>query len=360
MRNIGRQPKLVINGKELDLFDPASVAWLEASPEQHLCDLGHFLSDWFSSNDSLLQLTSGSTGSPKQLVVQKQHMKNSAALTIDFFGLRSGMTALLCMSPTFIGGRMMVVRALMAGMDLIVVKPGDNPVAQLERSIDFAAMVPFQFARAVKENPEKLNQIRQLILGGAPVSTSLEKAAMPLRTEIWHTYGMSETLSHIALRKINGAGRSAVFRPFPGINLRLDSRGCLIIDAPMLAEAPMITNDLAILYDDGSFEILGRADHVIISAGIKIHPEQLEARLASFIDVPFVVCPIPDSEAGQRVVLVLEGNLSPRNIFDLWRKIVKSLDKPQIPRQIFTLDQLPLTRSGKADRRAIERMLLAK
>lgn len=351
---------LIINGEEHDLHNPDTVMWLKASSQQHLRDLGNFLDEWFNDSATLMQLTSGSTGSPKQIVVQKQHMKNSATLTIDYFGLRPGMTALLCMSPVFIGGRMMIVRALMAGLYLCVEKPDENPIAHLEGQIDFAAMVPFQFARVVRENIQKLQQIRQLILGGAPIPPGLEEVAQQLSTQIWHTYGMSETLSHVALRKINGAARSSVFRPMPGIRLSQDGRGCLIIDAPMLADMPLITNDLAELNDDGSFRILGRADHVIISAGIKIHPELLELQLASLIEVPFVVSPRPDREAGQVAVLVLEGSLSPRRIFELWRQMASSIDRKQIPRQIFTMEKIPLTSSGKADRKMIERLLSAK
>lgn len=344
-------------------FDFASrktISWLETSPEQHLQELGSFLRNWFSPSDSILQQTSGSTGSPKLLHVQKDRLTYSASLTIDFFGLKAGMTGLLCMSPAFIGGRMMVIRALVSGMNLVVEKPTDNPFALLENHIDFAAMVPFQLSKVLKESPEKLQLIKLLILGGAPIPNELELAAQQLNTQVWHTYGMSETLSHIALRKINGVGRMPAFKPFPEIRLSQDERGCLIVDAPRLLDEPLITNDVVNIFPDGTFEIVGRADNVIISAGVKIHPEVVENLLSSIIEAPFVVCRLPDTEAGQIAVLVVEGNLTLLQLYQLWEKLEAMLDRKLIPRQLFTLDLIPRTRSGKIDRKATEKMLQAK
>ncbi len=351
---------LNINGIDCDLNFPQSFGWLDASGEPHLVELSSFLRQWADSEKYLTQQTSGSTGSPKLIRVLKQQMLNSAKLTIDFFGLQKDMTALLCMSTLFIGGRMMVIRALVAGMRLLVVRPEENPLAQLNQNIDFTAMVPFQFARAVKESHEKFEWIHKLILGGAPLTKALEHLAQQFTTEIWHTYGMSETLSHIALRRINGHDSSARFYPLPGIVLRIDNQSRLVIDAPALNQEVLITNDLAELHPDGSFEILGRADNVIVSAGHKIHPEQIEQQLSAIIDSPFIVSSIPDNDAGEMVILVIEDNYNPRELFELWRALDMKLDRKERPRRIVTLNKIPLTGSGKADRLAVKQLLANK
>lgn len=351
---------LNINGVDCDLNRPDSLRWLEASGEPHLAELSAFLKQWADSREYLIQQTSGSTGSPKLLKVRRSQMLHSARLTIDFFGLGQGMTALLCMSPEFIGGRMMVIRALVAGMKLVVVKPEENPLVTLNQKTDFAAMVPFQFSRTIKENPEKFALVDKLILGGGPVSKPLEDQAQNIKTELWHTYGMSETLSHVALRPINGPGRSARFRLLPGINLRLDDRSCLVIDAPHLSDSTLTTNDIGRIYPDGSFEILGRADNVIVSAGHKIHVEKLEQYVAAFLDTPFIVSSLPDIEVGEVVVLVIGENLSPRRLFELWKMLESAIDKKDLPRRMITMDQIPITGSGKPDRQYIREKLSAK
>ncbi len=351
---------LNINGVDCDLNRAESLSWLEASEEPHLAELSAFLRQWADSGEYLIQQTSGSTGSPKLLKVRRSQMLHSARLTIEFFGLRQGMTALLCMSPAFIGGRMMVIRALVAGMKIVVVKPEENPLVRLNQKIDFAAMVPFQFSRTIKENPEKFALVDKLILGGGPVPKLLEDQAQNIKTEVWHTYGMSETLSHIALRPINGQGRSARFRLLPGISLRLDDRSCLVIDAPHLNEETLITNDIGRIYPDGTFEILGRADNVIVSAGHKIHVENLEQQIAAFLDTPFIISSLPDNEAGEVVVLVIGESPSPRRLFELWKMLESALDNKDLPRRMITLDQIPLTGSGKPHRQTIREKLAAK
>lgn len=357
MMRIGNSNTLIINGKHLSFGDPETHLWLTDSPEQHLRELGVFLRQWFDQDEFIDQQTSGSTGQPKLIRISKTHMRNSAALTIEFFGLKSGQTALLCMSPAYIGGRIMVVRALLAGMNLLVIRPEDNPLKGLEAEIDFAAMVPFQFARALSESPERFGRIRKLILGGASIAPAIEASAQVLETEIWHTYGMSETVSHIALRKVNGVGRENRFRPLRGINLSTDHRGCLCIEAPMLTDKHLITNDLVGLYPDNSFEILGRADNVIISAGVKIHPEIVEQRLADLVEGPLAVVPMPDPEAGAIAVVVLEGRLTPRQLYSFWKAAEFRLPAQELPRRIITLERLPLTGSGKPDRQTIERLV---
>lgn len=348
---------LNVNGSDYDLNDPESLKALTTSPVQHLKDLGEFLLAWSSDTEHIIQQTSGSTGSPKQLLVGKSQMINSARLTIKFFGLQQGMTALLCMSPEFIGGRMMVVRALVAGMKLLVVKPTDNPLKAIGQTVDFAAMVPFQFAKALKESSDKFRFINTLILGGAHLSAHLEEAAQQLPTRVWHTYGMSETLSHIALRPVNGPKRAESFTPLPGIELSLDERNCLLVKAPILHIECLKTNDIAVLRSDGTFIISGRDDNVINSAGVKIHPEQLEHQLASIMPSKFAVAGKPDMDAGQLVVLVMEGHPTLRQIFDIWKSIERLTNSSVRPRRIITVDSLPLTATGKIDRRALQQML---
>ncbi|HMM10737.1 MAG TPA: AMP-binding protein [Bacteroidales bacterium] len=350
---------LTINGVRHDFSEPEAIRWLAEAPEQHLKELANFLADWCNDAAYISLQTSGSTGTPKQLRARKLQMLHSAGLTNQYFGLTGEATALLCMSPAYIGGRMMVVRALLGGFNLVVVEPGDNPLKHINQHIDFAAMVPFQFARALKNSQDKFHWIDKLLLGGAALPDHLEKASHQLNTAIWHSYGMSETLSHIALRRINGPEPSHAFRALPGIELKLDDRGCLIIEAPALHDEPLKTNDIAQLLPDGTFNILGRIDDVIISAGVKIHPVQLEHDLAVFFTEPIAIIAAADTEAGEVAVLVAQGSFSPQQLYNIWKQMEAAIDRSCMPRRIVTVDRLPLTGSGKVDRQAIKQMVNA-
>ena len=243
--------------------------------------LNEFLAEWHNDNPRILVHTSGSTGKPKPLMVEKRRMLNSARITCDFLGLKPGDTALLCMPLDYIAGKMMVVRSLQRGLRLTSVRPSSHPLADdTLPSFTFAAMVPMQVYNTLKVpcERERLMHIRHLIIGGGAISDELAQMIKPLPNAVWSTYGMTETLSHIALRRLNGPDASLWYTPFDGVGISLNADGCLVIDAPEVCAEPLVTNDIAQLRTDDRtgktlFRIKGRKDNVVCSGGIKIQIE---------------------------------------------------------------------------------------
>ena len=316
-------------------------------------DLQQFLNDWHSASPTLLVHTSGSTGAPKPMLVEKRRMEASARITCRFLGLHEGDTALLCMPLDYIAGKMMVVRALTCGLRLITVEPSGNPLGTVADSIDFAAMVPLQVYNSlqVSEERERLMAIRHLIIGGGAIDDTLASALVDFPHQVWSTYGMTETLSHIALRRLNGPDRSDWYTPFEGVTVSLTADGCLIIDAPAVHNGPLVTNDIAVV-EGRRFRILGRKDNVICSGGIKIQMEDVERLLRPHVRVPFIISKAPDEKLGEQVVLLTESS----DVAALQAVCRSVLPKYYVPRRIVTVVSLPLTGIGKPARAEAERM----
>lgn len=314
-----------------------------------LLDLYHFLADWFNDSPFIEVYTSGSTGTSKVLTVRKEQMMQSARLTCEFLNLHTNDTVLLCMPLQYIAGKMVVVRALVAGLNLILRTPSGHPLADIEIPLRFTAMVPLQVHNTLQvlQEKERLRHIDILIIGGGAIDKALETEIHSLPGEVYSTYGMTETLSHIALRRLNGVSASLHYQPFSSVKLSLSSEGTLIIKAPLVCDEELITNDVAQLYPDGSFMIIGRKDNIINTGGIKVQAEVVEELLKPFISVPFAITSIHDLKLGQAVVLLLEEGMD-RDI--LKEKIHSVLPRYQRPRQIFTVPNLPHTGSGKIDR----------
>lgn len=316
-------------------------------------DLQQFLNDWHSASPTLLVHTSGSTGAPKPMLVEKRRMEASARITCRFLGLHEGDTALLCMPLDYIAGKMMVVRALTCGLRLITVEPSGNPLGTVADSIDFAAMVPLQVYKSlqVPEERERLMAIRHLIIGGGAIDDTLASALVDFPHQVWSTYGMTETLSHIALRRLNGPDRSDWYTPFEGVTVSLTADGCLIIDAPAVHNGPLVTNDIAVV-EGRRFRILGRKDNVICSGGIKIQMEEVERLLRPHVRVPFIISKVPDEKLGEQVVLLTESS----DVAALQAVCRSVLPKYYVPRRIVTVVSLPLTGTGKPARAEAERI----
>ena len=315
-----------------------------------------FLDEWHDGSPTLLVHTSGSTGKPKPLWVEKRRMEASARITCGFLGLQQGDTALLCMPLDYIAGKMMVVRALTCGLRLVSVEPSAHPMKGLDDSpIDFAAMVPLQVVRTleVPEERERLLRVRHLIIGGGAIDEELEQALQDFPHAVWSTYGMTETLSHIALRRINGAQRDDHYTPFEGVGISLNDEGCLVIDAPAVCPTPLTTNDRASLAADGRrFRILGRRDNVICSGGIKLQTEEIERKLRTRLHVPFMVTKQRDAALGEAVVLLVEDSDT-----DLYQAVCRdTLYKYERPKLILSVERIPLTETGKPARKEAEEM----
>ena len=318
-----------------------------------------FLAEWHNESPFVKVQTSGSTGAPKQILVEKRRMLNSARITCDFLGLREGDTALLCMSLDYIAGKMMVVRALERGLRLVVQEPGGHPMRSLEfklytlnSTLSFAAMVPMQVWNSLQtaEERDRLRQIRHLIIGGGAIDEAMARELKDFPNAVWSTYGMTETLSHIALRRLNGPEASEWYTPFPSVRVRLSDENCLVIDAPEVCAETLVTNDIAELSPDGTrFRILGRKDNTICSGGIKIQAEEVERQLKGALVAPFLISKCQDVKFGESVVLLTEGDVEGARI-----ACERLLPKYHRPRHYLHVEHIPLTATGKPARKQAE------
>ncbi len=323
-----------------------------------------FLIEWFSDSPTVNLHTSGSTGVPKLIVAEKSRMVASARMTLDYLGLKPGDTALLCLSVNYIAGKMMVVRAIVGGLNLLIGDVSSNPLQNEERHIDFAAMVPLQVYNSYRDNKDRFFDIRKVIIGGGAISRSEESAYSSAPNEIYATYGMTETLSHIAMRRINGSSRSDYFTPMENVNVNVDENkdedtcgcsnnvGTLVINAPHLCAETLHTNDNVEMRSDHSFRILGRKDNVVCSGGIKLQIEEIEAKLANVIHADFAISSKPDEKLGEKLVLVIEGEEG-----SLTLTSASTLSKYEIPKEVFYILHLPRTESGKIARAEVKKML---
>lgn len=344
--------------------------------------LEDFLSEWNNDSDRVLVHTSGSTGKPKPMMVEKKRMLNSARITCDFLGLKPGDSALLCMSLDYIAGKMVVVRSIERHLHLISVSPSGHPLKNIDLKdvngkdvngeITFAAMVPMQVYNTlqVPEERERLTHIRHLIIGGGAIDAALEQElrSLPGNIAIWSTYGMTETLSHIALRRINGAEASEWYQPFDSVKISQTEEGCLVIDAPQVCAETLVTNDIveieSYIYNKVEklrFRIKGRKDNVICSGGIKIQIEEVEALLKPHLEKPFMLAKKKDEKFGEIAVLLTEDE-DLKKVEATIRRLLsgKSDDsnksseskshKYWIPREFRYVEHLPLTETGKPKR----------
>lgn len=310
--------------------------------------IGDFLTDWLNDSEYVYGKTSGSTGRPKQMKILKRHMVNSAIATGDFFDLEPGFKALHCLPSNYIAGKMMLVRAIILGLELDLTEPTSSPIFDYEKQYDFCSMIPLQLSKMV----DYVDNIKNIIVGGAHVSTKLRKRIQKCSGNIFETYGMTETVTHVAARRINHFERSPLpkeqwhcFTALPEVNISQDLRGCLVIDAPYVSEKEVITNDLIKLLSDKTFEWLGRIDNVINTGGIKVYPEIIENKLTCFIENRFIIASEPDEQLGEKLILIIEGDEeSAKNIN------FKNLGKYEVPKHIYYLKEFPTTFSGKIQR----------
>ncbi|PID67991.1 MAG: O-succinylbenzoic acid--CoA ligase [Flavobacteriia bacterium] len=290
--------------------------------------------------------TSGSTGQPKIITHTIQALQKSAEATGKYFDLKPGTKALHCLSSAFIAGKMMWVRALHLGWHLTRVLPEANPLQNIPDHFDFAAMVPLQ----AQSSYEQLEQIKTLIIGGAPLSSVWEEKLARLNTAVYLTYGMTETITHIAVRNLKQS--NAVFETLPSVMINQDNRGCLTIDVPYISNQTFVTNDVIDLINSTSFTWLGRYDHVINTGGIKIFPEQIEQRLQPYISYPFIISSIADETLGDKMVLVINSKAFDIDLNHLSQQA--GLSAYYQPKQVVFMTDLPLTANGKIKRNDVK------
>ncbi len=313
----------------------------------------NFIHNWLDNSDYIIVKTSGSTGVPKSIKLKKQYMLNSVLKTGAFLGLKKNDSALLCLSADYIAGKMMIVRSTVLGLDLTMVEPSGNPLKNMDEKYDFAAMVPMQVFHILLEEggEQKLNKINNLIIGGAPVSTALKEKIKSLTNNTFSTYGMTETITHIAMERLNGKNADGLLHLLPGIKISTDDEKRINIYAHGISDAVVKTNDLAEINEDGSFKILGRFDNMIISGGINIIPETVEKKIEKFIDQRYIISAIYDEKLGEKLVLIIEGDKWPAEKIKVLQHLMAEILHPyENPKQIIFISKLPETASQKIDR----------
>ncbi|MBL0743746.1 AMP-binding protein [Chryseolinea lacunae] len=352
---------ITVNTREVRLHDVLEQR--EAPRDDFETSLFAFICEWQSGAENFTQHTSGSTGAPKAITVTRRQMTTSARMTAEALMLQQGDTALICLSPDFIAGKMMVVRCFETGMKLIAQTPSANPLAQLgDQTIDFTAFVPYQVHDGLRSpHASTLQQVRKLIIGGAALDAESERMLQAYGCACYATYGMTETVSHIALKSLNGPRASGDYKTLPGIVITTDPRGCLVIEAPHFPDR-IVTNDLVNIKDAHTFSWLGRWDNVINSGGMKIIPETLEAEIGNVmaeqnITLPFVIGSVPDEKLGNKLVLVMEGVVNTPQQQDLLAALRTHLVGHKAPKEIKTLPRFAYTDNGKINRKETMRLI---
>jgi len=326
-------------------------------------DLYQFIIYFFDEDVSLTQRTSGTTGDPKVLGLDRNSMIRSAQMTLKYFDLKVGNSTLLCLPVQYIAGKMMIVRALIGGLNLITVEPTGRPLEKLSRKIDFAAMVPLQLIETIANN-HPIDKIKKLLVGGGEVNEKLLGGVQELdQTEVYETFAMSETYTHFAVKRINGNTPDVYFEVLDGVALETDDRGCLVVDVPGVTNGKIISNDLVKMHGKTGFEYLGRIDNVIKSGGIKIIPEILEKKIQELIVPGYKLIGLPDPKLGQKVVLVVESeseikSKDSKKVKDLWMsRMTGILQKHELPKEIIIISKFPRNASMKIDMQELLKLL---
>lgn len=331
--------KFKLNGFHLNSEDLCRVAYsFIKEGDDFEKPVGNFILDWFDANHYIEMYTSGSTGKPKTIRVEKQAMVNSAIATGDFFGLEAGNTILNCLPVKYVAGKMMFVRAFILGLEMDFVAPSSNPLELIDKKYDFTAMVPLQAMNSL----HLLHNFKTVIIGGTAISKALEKKLKPIQSNIYETFGMTETISHFAARKVG----TPSFVCFPNVKISVNENNCLLIKAKYISNAIIKTNDIVELVSENEFIFLGRFDNVINSGGIKLIPEQIEAKLQPFIKNRFFVIGKQNKDFGEHLVLVIEGEEHP---IDLSK--IESLDKYEKPKEVIFVNKFKETATGKIIRK---------
>jgi len=352
---------LTVNGKkfstpELKLLCDKKSNSLNKENWEH--KLYSFISEWLNESPTVEARTSGTTGAPKEISIRKDKMLQSARLTIRHLHLQSKDSAIHCLTCEHIAGKMMVVRAFAGELNLITVEPTSNPLQSIpiDKRIDFAAFVPLQVKEILsdKKTANQFTQIKNVLIGGAAIPFELNTNLKVLRNNIYETYGMTETISHIALKKLSTGNRQLItdnsdyFTTLEGITVKTDDRNCLVISAPHISDNPIITNDIIELKDEKNFKWLGRFYNVVNSGGVKLIPELLEEKIREVVQRRYFFKGLPDERLGEKLVLIIEGKeFSENELYQLKIRLSKNLAKYEIPKEIIFIPKFKIMDTGK-------------
>ena len=317
-----------------------------------------FIKEWLSGQDTFQVYTSGSTGTPRAIAITRTQMLTSALRTAEKILLERESTALVCIDPKHIGGKMMLVRCLALGLRIMAVEPTGNPLIKVpvDKCVQFTAFVPYQVTSVLEsKHPHLLNAPDKILIGGAPINPSAAGQLDRFQCACYETYGMTETVSHVALRLLNGPMKQAYFETLPGVEIGQDERGCLVITADYLPD-PVITNDIVEIVNSGQFLWRGRWDTVINTGGVKVQPENVEKELAAIFhkhnfNNRFFIAGLPDEKLGSRVVLVLEGvQISSELLNRSLAALQSAVSAFEFPREVYSAPEFTLTQTQKIDR----------
>jgi len=320
-------------------------------------DIWNFLLNWINESTAIQLKTSGSTGEPKIIEVRKSTLIFSAEQTIQYFQFKENEKWLLCLPAAFVGGQMILVRAILSKSQVWAVEPKID-LAEMTVDFDFASMIPMQVEKYIQNNVQL--KISKILIGGASISTSLENKLKYIKNiSFYASYGMTETVSHIALRKVNGEDSSIYFSGLKNILLGKDDRGCLTIYNRNYSENVLITNDLVEFDTYERFKIIGRIDNIINSGGLKIIPEEIELRISEIVTQRIMIIGIPDEVTGEKPILLMEGEeLDKGTLLLLKNYLLENIDKKKIPKEIVFMNRLEETANGKLDRKKSKEVYL--
>jgi O-succinylbenzoic acid--CoA ligase len=354
---------LSIDGKRRSLHEWRAYAQQQLQEGygiSHIEDILEFVVEWSNRKEWIEARTSGSTGRPKNFKIKKEQILASAKRTLHFLELKKDDGALLCIPNRFIGGKMMIARSIIGELNLYIADNEAIPSIPEGVDLDFAAVVPYQMHAIMQDADatEKWKKVKKIIIGGGQVDPRLETELKTWPNEIYESFGMTETISHIALRRISGVKDKVPFQALEGITLSKDERDCLVIHSELLPENPLITNDIVELENETSFRWMGRADNLINSGGVKIIPETIEKLIKPFMNTKFFFAGVPDEKLGEKLVLVVEGQpMNEGDEAELLTDIKTDLHKYEIPKEIVYLDAFVETENGKINRKKTAKLI---
>lgn len=318
-----------------------------------------FINEWLADADHIIVKTSGSTSAPKSIKLSKNVLIHSAKATEKFLNLKPNMNALLCLSVEYIAGKMMIVRAFVSSLNLLVVAPDGDPIKNLKAEIDFAAMIPLQVVNSLKTEIDELKNINNLIIGGGRIDPRLQQKLVNFPNKVYATYGMTETATHIALKKLNSTNPNEHYQCLPNIEIGQTSENCLVINAPFISKRKIETNDIVKIISNTEFAVLGRKDSIINTGGIKIMPEELETKISTFLQERILITSMEDEKLGEKIILLIENGKSNLNLlYTIWLQLENNLEKHEIPKQIDFMSSFKYTESGKIHRSLTKKSFL--
>lgn len=324
------------------------ITFLDDVTEANRQKVLNFVKDWNSKDEWITVSTSGSTGKPKLIKLSKKQMRASAQTTVSFFNLKPNQSILLTLSADYIAGKMMLIRALEHQLKIIVAPLKSNPLdMDMEQSINFSAFVPMQVQAilANKKSRENYERIDNVIIGGAVINDDLEVELQSLKNHNYATFGMTETISHIALRNISQEEKH--YTALASVDFSINQSHCLQINAPLVCDTVLNTTDCVELLNNKQFIWKGRADFVINSGGIKLHPEEIEQKIKPLLpNNQFYLIGLKDDILGEKLVLKIEGDNS-IDLYQLELNLKKVLTKFETPKEIKLVPEFNMTQTGK-------------